>query len=151
MRIGPVIVALAALASTPPAPAAEPTGARLIAQRIVAYERAGGGVSRSAAFLDLFAPRLRALIERDLGGDEAGVLDYDPFCQCQDNDGLTIGVVSVSGTDSAAVLILENRFPQDRNRVTYRLARAVGTWKIADISSAAEPSLYRRLAMAKAR
>jgi hypothetical protein len=100
-----------------------------------------------------FAPRLLEAIREDerlAGGGEVGYLDSDPLCQCQDTAGLHTQVVSVtatSGTGAIARVRLEFGPPAEHWKSIIRislLATPAG-WRIADVSSADEPSLLKAL------
>ena len=78
------------------------------------------------------------------GGGAA--LDYDPLCQCRNNDGLSAQILSVTGNDKQAVARVLLRFDADKlappQQLTLMLARApLAGWKVADIRSARLPSL----------
>jgi len=73
-------------------------------------------------------------------------LDYDPLCQCRDNDGLSAQILTISGNDKQAVARLLLRFDADRiappQRLTLMLTRSsLAGWKISDIQTARMPSL----------
>jgi hypothetical protein len=91
-----------------------------------------------------FAPKLMAAIKEDarLAHGEVGYVDGDPICQCQDPDGLHASVTSVTlnGRDKATVRVAI-AFTGDKPRpTTYTLVRTSAGWRIADVSSADEPS-----------
>ena len=98
------------------------------------------------ASLKLLTPDLYDLVQRGSQGGRTGGLDYDPICQCKDNDGLSAQILSVTGTDNKAVAQVLLRFDADRiappKRLTFVLTRApLAGWKIADIQTARVPSL----------
>jgi hypothetical protein len=91
-----------------------------------------------------FAPKLLAAIKEDarLAKGEIGYVDVDPICQCQDPDGLHASVIGVTpqGPDKAIVRVSIS-FTGDKPRpTTYTLLRTSAGWRIADVSSADEPS-----------
>ena len=98
----------------------------------------------------LLAPDFYGLVQRG-GSGSNGLLDYDPICQCRDNDGLSARIQSlaVSGDRAIASVLLQfdGDHPLPPQRVTLVLTRAplVG-WKIADIQTARVPSLKTLLA-----
>lgn len=76
----------------------------------------------------------------------AAALDYDPLCQCRNNDGLSAQILGVAGNDRQAVARLLLRFDADKmappQHLTLVLTRApLSGWKVADIQSARIPSL----------
>ena len=96
-----------------------------------------------------FAPRLLRAISEDerLAHHEVGYLDGDPICQCQDPGGLHAAIVRVDqkGPDAATVRVSLG-FPGDKPRVaTFTLVRLAAGWRIADVSSADDPSLVSSL------
>jgi hypothetical protein len=98
------------------------------------------------ASLKLLTPDLYGLVQRGSKGGRTGGLDYDPICQCKDNDGLSAQILSVTGTENKAVAQVLLRFDADRivppKRLTFVLTRApLAGWKIADIQTARLPSL----------
>jgi hypothetical protein len=98
------------------------------------------------ASLKLLTPDLYDLVQRGSQGGKTGGLDYDPICQCKDNDGLSAQILSVRGTENKAVAQVLLRFDADRiappKKLTFVLTRApLAGWKIADIQTARIPSL----------
>jgi hypothetical protein len=98
------------------------------------------------ASLKLLTPDLYELVQRGSQGGRTAGLDYDPICQCKDNDGLSAQILSVTGTANKAVAQVLLRFDADRivppKRLTFVLTRApLAGWKIADIQTARLPSL----------
>lgn len=91
-----------------------------------------------------FAPKLLAAIKEDarLASGEVGYVDGDPICQCQDPAGLHASVMSVTqkGRENATVRV-SIAFTGDKPRpTTYTLVKTPAGWRIADVSSADEPS-----------
>jgi hypothetical protein len=87
----------------------------------------------------------------DLMQNAGTTLNYDPLCQCQNNDGLSSQIVSISGGGDRAVVGLLLRFDADRiappQRITLMLTRApLAGWKVADLRSTRTPSLKAWLA-----
>ena len=98
-----------------------------------------------------FSPRVLAADLYALAQRGGAALDYDPLCQCRNNDGLSAQILAVSGNDKQAIAKLLLRFDADRiappQRLTLVLTRAsLAGWKIADIQSARMPSLKAWLA-----
>lgn len=89
----------------------------------------------------VFDKSLVALFQRDRAAakGEAGLMDWDPICDCQDPEGLTGVQVAVrpSGDEATA------RFAFGSRAVTieYKLVHTAAGWRIADIGSAKIPSL----------
>lgn len=97
----------------------------------------------------VFAPKLLAAINADskLAQGEVGYLDGDPICQCQDTSGMrpTITKVTQQGPGKATVHV-SIAWPHDKPRpVGFSLVRTKSGWRIADTSSAEEPSLLAAL------
>jgi hypothetical protein len=150
MRLKLLLASLVAMASSVPAAAAEPAGARAFIERVYAgYPR---NTPRSElAYYALFDRQLRALIVRNdhYAEGEVGPLDGDPICDCQDDAGFSHRLVSITGNARIAVAKVRNIFapPEPRDTlVAYHLVMQDGSWRIADISTAAQPSLKRWLA-----
>lgn len=97
----------------------------------------------------VFAPRLLAAIKEDskLAHGEVGYLDGDPVCQCQDTGGMHPSVASVSqhGADKAVVRVSIGWQGEKARPATFNLVRTRAGWRIADVSSADEPSLLKSL------
>src|SRR5687767_6449422 len=93
----------------------------------------------------VFAPRLLAAIREDerLAQGEVGYLGGDPVCQCQDATGLqaTITGVTPRGSASATVSVSISLHGYPPRPARLSLVRTRAGWRIADISSADEPSL----------
>ncbi len=93
----------------------------------------------------VFAPRLIAAMNEDskLAHGEVGYVDGDPVCQCQDPSGMhaTVGGVKQQGRDKASVQVSIAWDSGDKPRPTrFSLIRTRAGWRIADVSSADEPS-----------
>ena len=90
---------------------------------------------------DLFAPDLLSLIRQDqaASGGEAGLLDHDPLCACQDYDRLTSLAIRVSPVAGAAAKA-EVSFVNGSRSVSLgmTLVEAERRWRIADV---AEPEM----------
>ena len=97
----------------------------------------------------VFAPRLLAAIKEDskLADGEVGYLDGDPVCQCQDTGGMHPSVASVTrqGADKAVVRVSIGWEGEKARPATFNLVRTRDGWRIADVSSADEPSLLKSL------
>ena len=138
-----MIVALLALAAAQPAE----TPRQFMTRAFAAY--------RNSSFNPLdkperwFAPRLIAAIKQDtkLAHGEVGYLDGDPLCQCQDPAGMhpKVGAVTAQGRDKASIKVSIGWNHDPARPVTYSLARTAAGWRIADVSSADEPSLIKAL------
>ena len=92
-----------------------------------------------------FTPPLLALIRRDQASTpsgDVGVLDGDPICDCQDAGGLKMTrlVVEAAGPKAARAKVTL-RFPGETRRVTLELKAIRGHWRVADVHTAATPSL----------
>jgi hypothetical protein len=97
----------------------------------------------------VFAPRLLAAIGEDsrLARGEVGYLDGDPVCQCQDSSGMHPSVTGVSErTRDKAIVRVSIAWPHDKPTLArFQLVRTPAGWRIADVSSADEPSLLTGL------
>ncbi len=83
----------------------------------------------------ILTPSLHALIKRDAAalGGEAGVLDMDPLCVCQDYD-LTLRQVTVhQAGDAAAIALVSFVNLGAEHSVRLSLRRSHGVWRIDDI------------------
>jgi hypothetical protein len=139
------ILILASLA-TPAVGAAAPSEPRAFLRHVITYETSGRGGLRSRALLASLTPRFREAIQKDTRGPDIGVLDYDPICQCQDDDGLSMRVVTLEVKGSTAVAVVENTFfDSKRWRVSFRLENGNHGWRLADVTTADCPSLLKML------
>ncbi|HEY7005217.1 MAG TPA: DUF3828 domain-containing protein [Sphingomicrobium sp.] len=97
----------------------------------------------------VFASRLLAAINEDskLARGEVGYLDGDPLCQCQDTGGMRPSITNVTqhGRDKATVRVSIGWKGEKARRATFNLVRTRNGWRIADVSSADEPSLLGAL------
>jgi hypothetical protein len=97
----------------------------------------------------VFAPRLLAAIGEDqkLARGEVGYLDGDPVCQCQDAAGLTATVTRVTptGAGKATVTVSIGLAGELPRRAQFSLLHTRAGWRIADVASADEPSLFAAL------
>lgn len=97
---------------------------------------------------NLFAPELLDLIREDQrkSQGEAGLLDYDPICSCQDFNNLKIIKIQTTpiGNDRAKAIV---NFVNGGNlvEVGFLLVREAGQWRIHDIEEPNIPSLKRFL------
>jgi hypothetical protein len=96
-----------------------------------------------------FARPLTTAIREDarLARGEVGYLDGDPICQCQDTAGMhpTVGKVTPRGRGEVSVRVSIG-WDHDKPRpATFSLVRTQAGWRIADVSSADEPSLLNAL------
>lgn len=96
-----------------------------------------------------FAPRLLRAIKEDarLAHNEVGYLDGDPICQCQDPGGLRAAILKfVQKSPAAANIRVSLAFPGEKPRTaTFTLVHIDAGWRIADVSSADDPSLVSSL------
>lgn len=96
-----------------------------------------------------FAPSLLSLIRADqaLAAGEAGILDLDPICACQDYDRLeqlkyTVATTGPYGV-SASVTFKNSA---TSTTVQFSLVASDGQWRIADIAEPGMKSMRRFLA-----
>jgi len=96
-----------------------------------------------------FAPPLVAAIAEDarLAHGEVGYLDGDPLCQCQDPSDIdpSVGMVTMHGRDRAEVTVLYCQDCDAARVARFSLKHLRTGWRIADVSSADEPSLLGAL------
>lgn len=140
-----------ALALPGAAQAAEPPGARAFVDSL--YGKLGDDASADpsrakykALFDSPLVEAMQANWDYEDKAQEIGVLDFDPFCQCQDNEGMTHRISAVSGDDRAATVTVIDRWPPPAEpaeiAVTFSLARGgPHGWRIRDIGTADTPSL----------
>jgi hypothetical protein len=144
MRGRIALLAAAALCWATPT-LAQPAALNKFAQDVVTRMRTGRDMLADSALPALFSARLATAIRKDRKPGEVGVLDYDPFCQCQDNEGLKVRVLGVSAKGASGQISLEDRFGSRVIKVDLRMVQERGQWRIADISTAGAPSLIRLL------
>ena len=119
---------------------------RQFVEKILAYERRGG-TNGDSKFLSFFTPELAELIRADrkaAGNQDAPYLDGDPFCDCQDSEGLGMRIQSITQHGGSADAVIRNHFAgsADPDRlVTLRLRLTADGWRVGDITSPDEPSL----------
>ena len=122
-------------------------------EKIVAYERRGGR-NDDRMFLSFFTPELAALIRADrkaAGDQDVPYLDGDPFCDCQDSEGLAMRVQSIAPHGNRIDAVIRNHFTgsSDPDRlVTLRLRLTASGWRVDDVLSQDQPSLRAGLARA---
>jgi Protein of unknown function (DUF3828) len=96
-----------------------------------------------------FAPPLLAAMNEDsrLAHGEVGYVDGDPICQCQDPAGMHASVVKVTPQGrNKAIVQVSIGWDHDKPRPTqFSLVRTRAGWRIADVSSADEPSFLRAI------
>lgn len=96
-----------------------------------------------------FSRRLVAAISEDarLAKGEVGYVDGDPICQCQDPDGLHAKVTHLTrlGAEAAVAEVIIDFTDSTARRVKFSLVRTAAGWRIADVSSADEPSFLHAI------
>jgi hypothetical protein len=95
----------------------------------------------------VIAPGLLGLIRADqvAAKGEAGALDFDPFCACQDYDITAVRITTKrAGPDRAEVGIAHRNFGEPRT-IRFSMVRAGAGWQVADIHSPDTPSLVAYL------
>jgi hypothetical protein len=98
---------------------------------------------------DVFTTSLVKLLteNRKLLNGDLGVLDFDPFCQCQDDGGLeaTIRKVSLYGIENATVDV-DLLFPGgSRDSVRLALEEEQNHWRVRDVQSKKMESMRNAL------
>ena len=95
----------------------------------------------------VFTPKLVALIHQDAAQaqGEAGALDYDPVCGCQDFaiSNVVISVAQLVHGKTGAVVEFDNA--GHHKTIRFDLASVQGRWRIADIHDKRVPSLVEFL------
>lgn len=93
-----------------------------------------GGRYLHSSLIALFREDLRAV-----GPNDVGVLDGDPFCGCQDMDGiydLKIEVHEPNAGKAVASLsfaVFKDAKPQDRRSLVITLAQEKGAWRVWNV------------------
>jgi hypothetical protein len=153
MRAAALAMMALAMVASSPARSADLNGARAFVAWLYSHypEREGvpafdpTGRSADAVFDPSMAALLREDARRTPKGD-VGAIDWDPICDCQDDDGLTAKIDSLfpvgSGGASAIVNIrFANESPASAHRLEYHLVVVHGRWRIHDIKTRETPSL----------
>ncbi|MBO9575984.1 MAG: DUF3828 domain-containing protein [Sphingobium sp.] len=129
--------------------AAEPAGARAFIEAVLGRVRKDEALLLPDKLKTIATPRLARAIEKNSAGGEIGVLDYDPFCLCQDNDGVHIELVDVSGTAAQAVATMwiwwAGAGPSWERLYRMTLVPEQGQWRIADFAEKDRKSLLAAL------
>lgn len=117
------------------------------------YRQPGGLDPMAPARLDrVFAPALSALIRQqqaDANG-EAGALDYDPICACQDFDIANVVVEVLASRPASARVRVRFDNSAEHQVVRLDLARVNGQWRVADVHDERVASLVAFLKKAHA-
>jgi len=98
----------------------------------------------------LFDPQLARLIREDqrLAKGEVGALEADPFCDCQDDSGMTFTVSSAEASNAGAATVKVLRRGPDQEKpetLTLDLVQTPIGWRVHDIHTPDSPSLVRLL------
>ena len=148
-------ILLAALLAPLPAQARDHLdAARTFTQGLYEAYRHGEPDYLGARARTTFAPRLLALIRDDRAatprGDE-GALDWDPICDCQDDDGMKVERVDIGEVaPDRALATVTLRYPAETMTVKLDLVSQHGQWRVADIHTKDVPSLVALLEKARA-
>ena len=105
------------------------------------YQFAGTGADT------IFAPELLKLIRMDEENakGEAGYLDWDPICACQDYEGLQIIKISIFNKDQKNFGEVHLKISETIFMISLELIKINGKWFIKDIKTADVPSLLKYL------
>ena len=102
--------------------------------------------------LDIFSLGVVRLLDADAARTpkgEEGALDYDPLCQCQDSDGMSLkSVEQVKQTRSSADIIVTLRFastPSQIRKVHLFLIREEHGWRVDNVLSSKGQTLRQLL------
>jgi len=99
----------------------------------------------------VFAPPLIALMNQDADMERADVpvwAEGDPFCDCQDNEGLVLNSVAVQSAEKGAahaVAVYSFKNYQVQKQIRLELIAVKGQWRISDISNDHMPSLRQEI------
>ena len=97
----------------------------------------------------IFAPPLLAAIRKDQhdAQGEVGALDGDPICDCQDDGGMTVAKLAVSALDAhrAQAEVTLRWESGETHQLRLDLVETPAGWRVADIHTAATPSLLEFL------
>jgi hypothetical protein len=132
-----------------PAHASDLAAARAFVEKIYAsYADNATPSPLGADAPSLFAAPLLALIREDQrrANGEAGLLDYDPLCGCQDFNHLRVTATTFKALDAGrlrATVHLVNS--GERTTIGLILVPQKGEWRIADVQNPGVPSLTRFL------
>jgi hypothetical protein len=103
----------------------------------------------------IFSRMMNALIGDDFraANGEVGTIEYDIFCQCQDQDGFVVNSMAVAQGDentASASVVFTNMGIQ--KTATLELVREGGNWKVDDVETGTNSSVKDMLmAAAEAR
>jgi hypothetical protein len=95
----------------------------------------------------IFSPELLKLIRLDQtqAKGEAGYLDWDPLCDCQDDEGLKVDSIAISQNADSTYAKIKLHFPSASKTVILKLIQKKGKWLIGNISDASIPDLSEYL------
>ena len=127
--------ALLALCAPCPAQASEPAGVRAFVNQVLVYQLANQVDLRSKEFLDVFAPRLRAAISKDMSTEDLWVIDSDFLCETQVGCD-EMRILDINGTNTTAIATVQSHSINAPSRMIlkWHLQRIGGEWRIADLS-----------------
>ncbi|WP_029415192.1 DUF3828 domain-containing protein [Brevundimonas bacteroides] len=84
----------------------------------------------------IYSRTLNALIGNDFraAGGEVGTIDYDIFCQCQDQEGFAVNSMAAAQSDenTAAVSVVFTNMGEQKTAIL-NLVREGGNWKVDDV------------------
>ena len=95
----------------------------------------------------IFSPQLLNLIKLDekYANGEAGFLDWDPICDCQDFGNFTLKKIEIKKTDNKVIANVSFQISETSVKVVLYLIKIDNKWFIDDIKSKDNPSLYKYL------
>lgn len=153
LRLSWIVLAVALVAGPALAGSADLAGARAFVQALYAQEMKDANWDRhlTSVFDASLAAAIKtdeAITERE-GGDDGEGLDYDPFCQCQDQGGLNWRIVSLvetgPATAKAAMSITWPGPPGPAQTPTLLLVKTGAGWRVHDVATKDTPSLLAQL------
>jgi hypothetical protein len=153
-----IILPLAVLLVTAAAPGPAPQDQRAIRSFLVhvytSYKECRADPKpcpKSVPWTAIFTRSTMALINRNLtlNGDEIGVAgDYDPICQCQDNDDIKVQAIELSSRSDGRILArvrFHNIGPQ---HVALVMEKESTGWRVYDVIAPPDQPSYRQALIA---
>lgn len=95
----------------------------------------------------ILAPGLLWLVRLDEQRQEGdnGYLGWDPLCDCQDPDGITLDDVVTSQKNNKIAAVVKLRYLDTTKTIFFNLIDFKSKWLISDVGSPENPSLYNYL------
>jgi hypothetical protein len=139
--------------------AADLNGAQVFIEKLYSHYPRGMrtfdplGPAAASIFDESFVSLLRENVRRTPKGYE-GAIDWDPFCSCQDDDGMAVKIEPVRWFGPlAAKAFVQIQFAPTQpatERIELDLIAMHGQWRVHDVRTKAVPSLRAVLIKANA-